>query len=160
MSDNSTFLATELSKLIIEDLKITESLKYLWEAAKNNISEYADGSDDDGVHIYTSINVFLNGKFDSWFDKFLNESQKDILKSYFPENDKFKIELYSNDKRNIELSFSLKIQRFDSKNTSNLFVEINFSKFSEFKYTISAEFGDELSADEISKIITWYELKR
>lgn len=160
MGDQLEDLSRKLAKVILDHLRFTESLEYLWDSAKGYLTDRAAGSEDEnGMLMYGSIVVFSNNKFYWWFEKYLNEEEKNRFQSHFPESKKFVINVHSEGMRNIELSFFLKIPRIDPQHSLDLFVDIIFPNFEKFEYSISSDFSYEISEEEVSKLLMWHELK-
>ena len=161
MSITSTTKATQFAKLICSDFKIIDGLDYIQSEAINDLQgTYGDFERGYGDEEFGSIQVFAHGKFSSWFDKHLNESQKQRLLKLSDKDDLFEITSHSTRRSNLILSFFIKLKRTNVDVLTYLNITLEFPDIESDKHNIYGEMFDGVSEDEISKMMMIYELTR
>lgn len=161
MTINSTPKATEFAKVICSDLKITEGLDEIQSDAIDDLQgTYGDFERGFGDEEFGSVHVYAHGKFSHWFDKHLSEQQKKRLLELSEKEDLFEITSHSTRRRNLVLSFLIKLKRTNVDEFTHLSISIDFPDIDTNKHTIYGEMFDSVSEDEISKMMMLYELKR
>ncbi len=161
MSIDSTPQATEFAKIICSDLKIFDALDYIKSEAIDDLQgTYGDFERGFGDEEYGSVDVYAHGKFLWWFDNNLTEQQKQRFLELSEKDGLFEITTHSTRRRNLILSFLIKLQRINTKEITHLNITFDFPDIDSNEHTVYGEMFDEVSEDEISKMMMMYELKR
>ena len=151
-------ITDKLALLILKDIGIIECLDFIVSDAKDQLQGSYGDPDGSGSSESGSIPICIDGKIISPFKKVLNERQKNKLLDELIEKNKLIIDVESKDRKNLNLSFFLKIKRTSRKESSLLYVEIKFPSYQSFEYSVNGKFFDDIEDDEVSKILMLYEL--
>jgi hypothetical protein len=161
MSTHSTPKATEFAKIICNELKIIEGLNYIRLDAIDELEgTYGEFEEGTGDEEYGKIWLYSYGKFSSWFNKHLNESQKQKLLELSKQDGSFEIEIHSTGRRNLILSFFVQLKRTNADEMAHLNVTLDFPDIDSNEHTIYGEMLNNIAEDEISKMLMIFELKR
>ena len=161
MNIRSTPKATEFAKLICSDLNILSGLNDIRLDAIDDLQgTYGDFEEGLGDEEYGSVHLYAHGKFSSWFAKNLSEAQKRLLLELSEREDLFKITSHSTRRSNLVLSFLVKLRRTQVDDFTHLHITFDFPDIDSDKHTIHGDIFDDVSEDEISKMMMVYELKR
>lgn len=161
MSINSTPNATKFANLVCSDLSIIDALHYLQREAIYDLQgTYGDFKVGLGDEEYGSVHVYAHGKFASWFNTNLSDQQKKHVLELSEKDDFFEITTHSTRRRNLVLSFLVKLKRTEVNEFTHLEVTIDFPDIDASKHTIRGEMYDQVSEDEFSKMMTIYGLTR
>ena len=161
MTIESTPKATQFAKLICADLKILDGINGIKLDAIDDLQgTYGDFERGFGDEEYGSVHVFSHGEFSSWFKKHLSEQQKERLLEISEKDDLFEITSHSTRRSNLILSFLVKLKRTEVDEFTHLNITFDFPDIDSNTHTIYGEMFDNVSEDEISKMMMFYELKR
>jgi hypothetical protein len=151
-------IADKLALRILQDVGIIECLDFIVSDAKDQLEGSYGEPDGSGSSESQSVPICIDGEFISPFKRILTERQKDKLLEELIENDKLIIDVESNDRQNLNLSFFVKMKRASRKKSSLLYIEIKFPDYQRFEYSVNGQFFDDIEDDEVSKILMLYEL--
>jgi hypothetical protein len=161
MTNKRNKLASDFGMQLCKDLKILEAIEYLrLEAIEALQGDYGDYEDGLGMEEYSSLQIFAHEKFDWWFNKNLDNNQKQKILEHAEHSNRFEITISSHRRSNLILDFLLKLKRTNADEFSYLHVFIDYKDIDSNDYEIYAEMLGQLSDDEISKMKMIYELKR
>jgi len=161
MTITSTPNATKFAKVICSDFKINDGLDYIKSEAIDDLQgTYGDFERGFGDEEYGSVLVYAHGKFSWWFEKNLSEQQKQRLLKISEKDDLFEVTSHSTRRRNLILSFLIKLKRTNVDEFTHLNITFEFSDINNSKYAIYGEMFGNVSEDEILKMMMLYELKR
>ena len=161
MTKKETELVNSFAFNICKDLKIIEAIEYLKREAINSLQgEYGDAGNGFGTEEYSVLYIYAHEKFDWWFEKNLDKSQKSKLLELSEDDKFFEINIYSHNRRNLVLDFLIKLKRTSIDATTHLHIHIDFPDIDEDAYEIRAEMYGQISDDEVSEMLMMYELKR
>ena len=154
-------LATEFAWQICRDFKIIEAINYLKnesiEALQDTYGDYEDGF---GMEEYSIFQIYAHEKFDSWFNKNLDDAKKTKLLEIADNSERFEIKISSHRRSNLIMNLLFKLRRTNTDRNTHLNVFIDFPSIESHEYEIYAEMFGQLTDDEISKMHMMYELKR
>jgi hypothetical protein len=92
-------------------------------------------------------------------DSALIKEQKEKFKCYFTEKDIFRIDACSCNRRDLEISFFLKISNAKYSASYLFYIEIKFTSFFGEDFSYTSSFVGDVPEQEISELILWPSLK-